>query len=170
MRIASVIGYGVLFSGTVSIWFLCAKQVDRQVGRQIGTTICRQIIDLQLYIALAAYAQDVDYFYIVLILQICMFNKSVYLQVSQICITARRCQLQYFSDTQRYYVTISKLYEDRQCKKKHIANAKAEEMQKFFYILLNSNISIKLNVLMSLHRNEVTSISYEVFIIFIRSN
>ncbi len=25
MRIASVIGYGVLFSGTVSIWFLCAK-------------------------------------------------------------------------------------------------------------------------------------------------
>jgi hypothetical protein len=36
--------------------------------------MCRLIVDLQLYRALAAYAQDVDYFYIVLPPQICMLK------------------------------------------------------------------------------------------------
>jgi hypothetical protein len=45
-------------------------------SRLIDTTIFRYILDLQLYIVLAVevYAQDVDYFFIVLLLQICMFK------------------------------------------------------------------------------------------------
>jgi hypothetical protein len=49
--------------------------IRTSVRECVGIYIHRsKIVDLQLYVELAALAQDVDYFYIVLLLQICMLK------------------------------------------------------------------------------------------------
>jgi hypothetical protein len=57
MRIASILGYRVLLSGMLirRIWFLYAKQVDREVDTYESMWIDHRLTALSIYLALAAY-------------------------------------------------------------------------------------------------------------------
>jgi hypothetical protein len=59
MRIASILGYGVLLllSGMLirRIWFLYAKQVDREVDTYESMWIDHRLTALSIYLALVAY-------------------------------------------------------------------------------------------------------------------
>ncbi len=92
----SILGYWVQLSDTViSIWFLYAKQFYRQVSRQVDHRLTALLV-LLVYIALAADLQVVDYFYILVLLQMCMFQDSgLTYKASQIGMIARCCSIYY---------------------------------------------------------------------------